>query len=112
MNTKLPTRPKMDERLEIALPAEALDRFLGTYPLAPTFVITITRRADQLLAQATGQPQFPLFAEADTKFFLKVVDAQVEFETDGAGNVTGLVLVQNGARQRAPRIAPGAGSTP
>ena len=42
-------------------------------------------------------------SEGETKFFLKVVDAQIEFETDAAGTVTGLVLVQNGLRQRAPR---------
>ena len=88
---------------EITLPASALQRFVGEYPLAPTFVITITREDDKLMAQATNQPKFQLYPEAETKFFFKVVDAQIEFETDSTGTVTGLVLVQNGARQRASK---------
>jgi CubicO group peptidase (beta-lactamase class C family) len=98
--TKAPVK-----RTEIALPASALERFVGKYALAPNFVITITRDGDKLFLQATGQPQFPLFAETETKFFLKVVDAQIEFEVDAPGTVTALVLVQNGARQRAPKSA-------
>jgi len=88
---------------EIAVSASSLQRFVGEYPFAPNFVITVTREDDKLMAQATGQPKFQLFPEAETKFFLKVVDAQVEFETDATGNVTGMVLVQSGTRQRAPK---------
>jgi len=32
-----------------------------------------------------------------------MVDAVIEFEIDAPGNVTGLVLEQNGARQRGPK---------
>jgi len=48
--------------------------------------------------------QYPLAAqESPTTFSVKVVGAVIEFEIDATGNVTGLVLVQNGARQRAPK---------
>jgi pimeloyl-ACP methyl ester carboxylesterase len=80
-----------------------LERFVGEYMLAPTFSITITRDGDKLFGQATGQPVFQLHAESATKFSLKVVDAQVEFEVDAAGNVTGLVLAQNGRRMPGPK---------
>ena len=50
----------------------------------------------QLMTQATGQPKFPLFAESETKFFLKIVDAQVEFFKNDKGEVTYLVLHQGG----------------
>ena len=89
--------------LSSATPHAELDRFVGEYPLAPNFVITITRDGDKLFVQATGQPSFQLFAESATKFSLKVVDAQIEFETDDGGKVTALVLAQNGRRQRAPK---------
>ena len=37
------------------------------------------------MEQATGHNKFPLFAESNTKFFSRVVDAQVEFGTDENG---------------------------
>ena len=48
------------------------------------------------MAQATGQPKIELFPESETRWFLKVVDAQVEFQLDGTGQVTGLILTQGG----------------
>ena len=38
--------------------------------------------------QLTNQRAIPVFAESETKFFLKVVDAQVEFFMDANGTVT------------------------
>jgi hypothetical protein len=52
------------------------------------------------MAHATGQTKFPLFAESETKFFLKVVDAQVEFIRDPTTHaVTKLILYQNGTHE-------------
>ncbi len=39
------------------------------------------------------------------KFFLKIVDAQVEFVKDAAGAVTGIVLTQNGRKMPGKRLA-------
>jgi hypothetical protein len=89
--------------LAMAKPHPELDRFVGQYPFTPTFVITITRDDDKLMLQATGQQSFALAAESATTFTLQMVGAKIEFETDAAGNATGLVLVQNGMRQRAPK---------
>ncbi|MHB1857048.1 MAG: serine hydrolase [Acidobacteriaceae bacterium] len=86
------------ERKEIQVPAKILNDYVGTYQLAPNFSITMTVENGQLMTQATGQPKFPLFAESDTKFFLKVVDAEVEFFRDPTTHaVTHLTLYQNGA---------------
>jgi hypothetical protein len=63
---------------------------VGDYEVAPTFRITVTREGAQLFAQATGQSRFAIYAESDSTFFLKVVDAQITFRADG------LVLHQNG----------------
>jgi hypothetical protein len=71
--------------------------------LAPTFSITITRDGDTILGQATGQPTYALQAESATTFSLKIVKAQLEFEVDRSGDVTGLVLVQNGRRMPGSR---------
>jgi CubicO group peptidase (beta-lactamase class C family) len=79
------------------------DAYVGQYQLGPNFIITITRDGDRLLAQATGQPQFEIFPESETKFFLKVVEAQISFVKDAAGQVTELILHQGG-EQRAMKI--------
>jgi D-alanyl-D-alanine-carboxypeptidase/D-alanyl-D-alanine-endopeptidase len=96
-----PSRPKSATRTTITLPPETLDRYVGEYPLAPTFVITVRRDGTRLLAQATGQPAFELFPASPTVFFLRVVEAEMEFELDASGTATALTLVQGGARQRA-----------
>ena len=56
----------------------------------------MTLKGNQLFAQATGQSQFELFAENEISFFLKVVVAQVEFNKNENGEVTGLILHQGG----------------
>jgi hypothetical protein len=48
------------------------------------------------MTQATGQSKFQLFAESETMFFLKVIDAQVEFVKNDKGQVTHIVLHQGG----------------
>lgn len=59
-------------------------------------MIAITLEGEKLMAQATGQPKFEIFASAPTEFFLKVVDAQITFVKDASGAVTQLVLHQGG----------------
>jgi len=90
-------------RTEISLDPKILDTYVGEYPLAPTFVIKITRDGSHLFAQATGQPQFELFAEKEGEFFLKVVDAQITFTKDDSGAVAALILHQGGMDQKAKR---------
>jgi serine-type D-Ala-D-Ala carboxypeptidase/endopeptidase len=83
-------------REEITLALGVLDAFVGVYELTPEFRIAVTRNAGALFLQATGQPRFPIYAESEADFFLKVVDAQITFVRDSSGVVTGLVLHQEG----------------
>jgi hypothetical protein len=48
------------------------------------------------MGQFTRQPKVEFYPEAETKFFLKVVDAQVEFVKDDSGKVTGIIVFQGG----------------
>jgi len=84
------------ERKEVTVAPALLANYVGTYELSPDFALVITLEGGQLMTQATGQGKLPLFAESETKFFLKVVDAQVEFVKNDKGEVTGLVLHQGG----------------
>jgi CubicO group peptidase (beta-lactamase class C family) len=93
----------MSERKEVSVAPEALSAYTGTYELNPNFTITITAENNQLQLQASRQPKHPLFAEADNKFFLKVVDAQVEFFKDASGGITHMVLFQNGREMKGIR---------
>ncbi len=98
--------PKPVTRSAIALPSAELDHVVGRYQMGPAVVIEITRSGDQMFAQLSGQPKFPIFAEVPLTFFWKVVDAQARFVVDANGKVTGAVLVQNGQESTAKRVEP------
>ena len=67
---------------EITVSPSVLSRYVGIYSLAPNFNMAITLIDGQLISQATGQGKVPLFAESETMFFPKVVDAEIEFPRD------------------------------
>ena len=90
LDETFPLRPPPQQHTEVAVDSLMLARYVGEYELAPAFHITVTRVGTHLFIQATAQPRFPVFAESDSTFFLKVVDAQLTFRPDG------LVLHQNG----------------
>jgi len=83
-------------RTEVKVDPKIFDAYVGQYQLGPNFIITITKEGDRLMIQATGQPKFDLFPESESKYFLKVVDAQITFEKDETGKVTRLILHQGG----------------
>jgi CubicO group peptidase (beta-lactamase class C family) len=84
------------EKAVISLDPEILKQFNGKYELATTFHIVVTTRDNQLFAQATGQPEFELFAESETTFFLKVVPASIDFSKNEKGEIISLTLHQGG----------------
>lgn len=88
--------PPKPGRQEISLTPEQLAPFVGTFEIQPGFNIVFTLENGQLMTQATGQEKFPVFAESPTKFFLKVVDAQVEFMPDDSGGYGSIILHQGG----------------
>jgi CubicO group peptidase (beta-lactamase class C family) len=91
------------ERKEIAVSPKILAQYTGTYELRPGFDLVITLEGDQLMSQATGQGKLPIFAESETKFFYKAVDAQIEFSKDDKGAVSSLNFHQGAFETKAPR---------
>jgi hypothetical protein len=77
---------------------------VGEYELTPAFHIVVTHVGDGLIIEPTGQGKLPIFAEKETEFFLKAVDAQISFEVDGSGKTTALILHQNGQNIRGAKI--------
>lgn len=110
-----PTQPAstQEERarmlMEQAMPRTAIaynpadfDKYVGAYELGNgAAFFTIHRDGTHLFMRLTGQPDVEVFPESPTKFFAKVVDAQISFDTDAQSQVTELVLHQNGREQHA-----------
>jgi serine-type D-Ala-D-Ala carboxypeptidase/endopeptidase len=92
-------------RTEVALPAEALEEYVGVYSIDKSARFTVVRRGGGLVLRLTGQPFSPIFASAKDEFFSKLVDAQLSFHRDAAGKVNGLTLHQGGRDIPASRDA-------
>ncbi|RZA32662.1 MAG: serine hydrolase [Lysobacteraceae bacterium] len=86
--------PLPAERASVALPRPALERLVGHYA-HQGMLMAVALREDQLTAQLSGQPAFEIFAESPTKFFLKVVEASLEF-APGDAPASSVTLHQGG----------------
>lgn len=85
------------ERKEVQVPQTTLQGYVGEYQTGePPHVMSVFLKEGVLMTQIQGQPAFQLHPESDTKFFLKEVDAQVEFVRDASSKAKELVLTQGG----------------
>ena len=94
----------LKEHTEVTVDTKVFDNYVGSYQLAPNAIMAITREGDQLFSQLTGQGKIQIFPEGERRFFVKVVDAQLTFDTDAQGKGTQLTLHQNGRDVPAKRI--------
>lgn len=89
---------------EIAIDPATLGSYAGRYQLAPNAIFVVTVQNGQLMVKLGDQPTFPVYPSAHDTFFYRVVDAKIDFERDEKGRVNALILHQNGADRRAPRM--------
>jgi CubicO group peptidase (beta-lactamase class C family) len=94
--------PKL--HVAITLDEQTLERYLGVYEISPKFKLTVTRDGQRLFIQGTNQSKAEGFAEANDRFFSKVVDAQFEFHGQG-DHADSLTLFQNGREVGAKRVS-------
>jgi len=92
------------ERKAVNVQRATLEKYVGSYELAPTVKIRFFFDGDQLMTGAPGQPSFPVFAESETEFFLKVENSQITFVKNAKGDVTGIVLHKGGHDRPAKRV--------
>jgi hypothetical protein len=98
-----PPAPKV--HVAIQLPPDKLARYVGIYQMGPGVNMLITLEKGQLLSKLSTQDPIAVFPESPTMFFLKVVDAELEFsKEDSQGRPTLLVLHQNGHDSPMPRL--------
>ena len=86
----------VEKLVEQPVSPEEMKSYAGVYEIAPEFRITIFVKDDKLYAQATGQQAFEIFRDKNDLFFLKVVEAKIQFNRDAGGQIEGLTLMQNG----------------
>ena len=93
------------ERKQIAVDSKLLESYVGKYQIANGPAIVITLDKSQLFEKLGMQQAFPIFPESQTRFFLKVVDAEIEFSKDaGAEKASQLTLHQSGREIVAKRV--------
>jgi D-alanyl-D-alanine carboxypeptidase len=90
--------------VQVQLEPAMLERYAGVYELQPGFNITFRVDGTRFLTQATGQEEFEAFASGPTTFFLKVVDARIEFLPEPDGAVKRMKLFQGGAELEGRRV--------
>jgi CubicO group peptidase (beta-lactamase class C family) len=83
-------------RMAIVLNENTLRQYVGKYRLDAKRILAITFNDGKLFLQVTGQGKLEIFPETETDFFLKVVDAQLTFHKDETGQVSKVVVHQNG----------------
>jgi hypothetical protein len=104
-----PTQDNVDNsgkpvRREIAVDAAILDEYVGFYQAHDNAVFTVMRDKNQLVTRLPGQHSVPIYAQSNTDFFAKVVDAEISFIADVNGHATSLVLHQGGGNHPMKRI--------
>ncbi|HET7843563.1 MAG TPA: DUF4440 domain-containing protein [Xanthomonadales bacterium] len=89
----------------LALPRDALARFVGAYEYTPGARDVVTLDGDRLFVQPSGEAKVELFAETAGTFFAKGQPWRLVFHTDGDGAVDALVFRQDGQEYVARRVA-------
>jgi CubicO group peptidase (beta-lactamase class C family) len=100
---KRATQEAIPTHQKITVQTHILEQYAGEYELAPEFSLTITVVGNRIFAQGTGQGSNEIYPESETKFFLEIVDAQIEFIKDASGNYSKLILYQGGQKMEAKR---------
>ncbi|HEV7503573.1 MAG TPA: serine hydrolase [Thermoanaerobaculia bacterium] len=91
------------EKVIVTQPAEVLRDYVGRYRLDDGLVITVTVENGKLMGQPGDRPKLELLPQSTTLFFLREMQADVEFRRDEHGAVTALVLHEG---EQEPSVAP------
>lgn len=81
------TAQKRTEPKPVKAPITVLDEYIGTYRLGEGWYVTISRRGDRLMTQATAEDIFPMTATSERRFWVKEYNAPIVFGRDKAGQV-------------------------
>jgi uncharacterized protein (TIGR02246 family) len=100
-NTRLP-----QERPAAVIPSvtpNIYDAYVGKYELAPGLIVTITRDSNRLFSEVGGQ-RSELVPQSETQFTIPAANMKVTFVRDANGQVTHMIVSDNGREGQARRI--------
>jgi CubicO group peptidase (beta-lactamase class C family) len=90
---------------EITLDSQTLSRYVGAYHMASGANMIVTLENNQLVLKFANQPAIPIFPESKTMFFLKAIDAELEFgKDDDRGRPAELIFHQGGRNLASTRL--------
>jgi predicted membrane-bound spermidine synthase len=89
-NTDKPT--PLPTRQPVTLNPALYQHYVGQYQISPEFLIVVSQEGAQLMVQTANEKKVELLPKSETDFFLKDVDAQIEFMKGSSGQITGLLL--------------------
>ncbi|HVE57254.1 MAG TPA: serine hydrolase [Pyrinomonadaceae bacterium] len=92
------------EGKETKVDPAVFDSYVGEYQVNPRLVLTITKEGDKLFGQMTGQGKLAVEPVSESQFTIPEVKANITFEKDSDGKVTGLLLTQGTRSVKAPKI--------
>jgi bla regulator protein blaR1 len=95
-----------NEHTQVPVPAEILDRYVGTYKASDSVLMKVRREGDHLASQLTGQIWIEQFPMSETEFFMKMVKATQTFVLNDQRQVTALINHQNGHDTTMLRVGP------
>lgn len=96
----------MHEHIGVKLSNDALKKFVGQYDFDKKHHVYITLENNQLQMEAPqgGLPKSPLFADDETNFYLKIINARIEFIKDTSGNITQLIAHYMGKNEVCKKV--------
>ena len=87
INLTRSARAQQPQHTEIKIDAKLFDQYVGQYSFVddPEFMLNFWREGEKFFMQPTNQGKIEIFAESETKFFLKIIEAQATFVRDAEG---------------------------
>jgi CubicO group peptidase (beta-lactamase class C family) len=95
------TRPRRHQEVPIA--PEKLDRYTGAYRYSATDIVTIRKVGDHLAVIVPGSEPIPIYAMGPDRFFMKIQDVELTFESFADGRPAKLIWNQDGGDQTGER---------
>ncbi len=87
----------------VVIDSTILQRYVGEYQFPQGGKVTVIRDGNQLRARLSGQPAIEIYPKSETRFFYKIVIAEISFQIDDQKRVRSLTLHQGGLDQIATR---------